>query len=76
MPSIAQNPCAPGSHKPAREPNAPPRINSGASTPPDVPDARPLFPPKQDRESTAEVRKPRQESPPEENWIQQNEDWI
>ena len=42
----------------------------------DVLEVRSLFLQNQERESTAEVRKPRQESPPEENWIQQNEDWI
>ena len=42
----------------------------------DVLEVRSLFLQNQEREPTAEVRKPRQESPPEENWIQQNEDWI
>ena len=42
----------------------------------DVLEVRSLFLQNQERESTAEVRKPRQESPPEENWIQKNEDWI
>ena len=40
MPSSAQNPGEPGSTRPASQPNAPPMISSGATTPPEVPDER------------------------------------
>ena len=35
-----------------------------------------LFSQNKSKLSKKEDQKPRQESPPEENWIQQNEDWI
>jgi hypothetical protein len=39
MPSKAQNEPPPGRNCPSSQPSVPPRINSGARTPPDVPEA-------------------------------------